>query len=53
MAQHNSFKKDIDMLAEAYQGINNPEVVVESVDAPNPVEDSGEAAFKGGNVEHD
>lgn len=55
MAQHNSFKQDIDMLAEAYQSINKPtdEVVIESADAPNPVEDNGEAAFKGGNIEHD
>lgn len=47
MAQHNSFKKDIDMLANAYHNI------AESTDSPNPVEDSGEAAFKGGNIEHD
>lgn len=53
--QHNNFKKDIDLLAEAYGSMNQQagEVVVESTDAPNPVEDSGEAAFKGGNIEHD
>ncbi|MDB4396195.1 hypothetical protein N9Z65_01120 [bacterium] len=55
MAQHNNFKKDVDMLAEAYSAVNKPaaEVIAESADAPNPVEDNGEAAFKGGNVEHD
>jgi len=42
------------MLSEAYSSMNQrAEVVVESTDAPNPVEDNGEAAFKGGNVEHD
>jgi len=53
--QHNNFKKDIDLLAEAYGSMNQQagEVVVESTDAPNPVEDSGQAAFKGGNIEHD
>lgn len=52
--QHNSFKKDIDMLAEAYGSVTNKkEVLEESADAPNPVEDNGEAAYKGGDVEHD
>tara|TARA_R110000851_G_scaffold215671_2_gene368481 strand:- start:326 stop:490 length:165 start_codon:yes stop_codon:yes gene_type:complete len=54
MAQHNNFKKDVDMLAEAYGSMHqSKEVVVESTDAPNPVEDNGEAAFKGGNIDHD
>jgi len=53
--QHNNFKKDIDMLSEAYGSMNQraDEVVVESTDAPNPVEDNGEAAFKGGIIDHD
>jgi len=53
--QHNNFKKDIDMLSEAYNSMNQraEEVVVESADAPNPVEDNGEAAFKGGIIDHD
>lgn len=55
MKQHNSFKKDIDMLAEAYGTMNaeNSSVLNESADAPNPVEDNGEAAYKGGNLDHD
>ena len=55
MTQHNSFKKDIDMLAAAYGSMNKQsgEVVIESTDAPNPVEDDGTHAYKGGNVEHD
>lgn len=55
MKQHNSFKKDIDMLAEAYGSMQSKEekLVSESADAPNPVEDTGEAAYKGGDIEHD
>ena len=55
MKQHNSFKNDIDMLSEAYGSINtkNNSVLNESADAPNPVEDNGEAAYKGGNLDHD
>ena len=36
--QHNNFKKDIDMLAEAYGSMNQPneEVVVESAAAASP-----------------
>lgn len=53
--QHNNFKKDIDMLSEAYNSIHNTkeEVLSESSDAPNPIEDEGTPAYKGGNVEHD
>lgn len=55
MKQHNSFKNDIDMLAEAYGSMQTEDssVLNESADAPNPVEDNGEAAYKGGDVEHD
>ena len=55
MKQHNSFKKDIDMLAEAYGSMQSKEekLVSESADAPNPVEDNGEAAYKGGDIEQD
>jgi len=55
MKQHNSFKKDIDMLAEAYGTMQSADtgVLNESADAPNPVEDNSEAAYKGGDVEHD
>lgn len=55
MKQHNSFKKDIDMLAEAYGSMQSKEekLVSESADAPNPVEDNGEAAYKGGDIDHD
>jgi hypothetical protein len=55
MKQHNSFKKDIDMLAEAYGSMQSTEetLVSESADASNPVEDNGEAAYKGGDIEHD
>tara|TARA_R110002124_G_scaffold125443_2_gene284672 strand:- start:181 stop:351 length:171 start_codon:yes stop_codon:yes gene_type:complete len=53
--QHNNFKNDIEKLSEAYFKINkdnNVEVLEESIDASNPVED-GTPAYKGGNVEHD
>jgi len=53
--QHNNFKNDIEKLHEAYNNINkanNEEVLEESIDASNPVED-GTPAYKGGNVEHD
>jgi len=55
MKQHNSFKKDIDMLAEAYGTMQTKEetLVSESADASNPVEDNGEAAYKGGDIDHD
>jgi len=55
MKQHNSFKKDIDMLSEAYGAIQAKAetLVSESADGPNPVEDNGEAAYKGGDVDHD
>ena len=55
MKQHNSFKKDIDMLAEAYGTMQSADssVLNESADAPNPVEDNGEAAYKGGIIDHD
>ena len=55
MKQHNSFKNDIDMLAEAYGSMQSKDssVLNESADAPNPVEDNGEAAYKGGIVDHD
>ena len=55
MKQHNSFKKDIDMLAEAYGFMQSEDssVLNESADAPNPVEDNGEAAYKGGIIDHD
>ena len=55
MKQHNSFKNDIDMLAEAYGSMQSADssVLNESADAPNPVEDNGEAAYKGGNLDHD
>jgi len=55
MKQHRSFKKDIDMLSEAYGSIvkKDQEVIAESADAPNPVEDNSEAAYKGGDIEHD
>jgi len=45
----------MEKLHEAYGNINkanNEEVLVESLDASNPVED-GTPAYKGGNVEHD
>ena len=43
------------MLAEAYGTMNadDSSVLNESADAPNPVEDNGEAAYKGGIVDHD
>jgi len=55
MKQHNSFKKDIDMLAEAYGAMQSADkgVLNESADASNPVEDNGEAAYKGGDIDHD
>lgn len=55
MKQHNSFKNDIDMLAEAYGSMQSKEetLVSESADASNPVEDNGEAAYKGGDIDHD
>ena len=55
MKQHNSFKNDIDMLAEAYGTMQTKEetLVSESADAYNPVEDNGEAAYKGGDIDHD
>jgi len=55
MKQHNSFKNDIEMLAEAYGTMQTKEetLVSESADAYNPVEDNGEAAYKGGDIDHD
>jgi len=55
MKQHNSFKNDIDMLAEAYGSMQSADsnVLNESADASNPVEDNGEAAYKGGDIDHD
>jgi len=43
------------MLAEAYGSMQSKAetLVSESADAPNPVEDSGEAAYKGGDIDHD
>jgi len=43
------------MLAEAYGTMQseNSSVLNESADAPNPVEDNGEAAYKGGIIDHD
>jgi len=43
------------MLSEAYGAIQAKAetLVSESADGPNPVEDNGEAAYKGGDVDHD
>jgi len=43
------------MLSEAYGAIQAKAetLVSESADDPNPVEDNGEAAYKGGDVDHD
>jgi len=45
--QHNSFKRDIDLLSEAYGKVSgNEEYLNENVQ-------DGETAYKGGDVDHD
>jgi len=49
--QHNSFKKDIDLLSEAYGKIINKDG--QDVAHLNENVQDGETAYKGGDVEHD
>lgn len=53
MAQHNNFKKDVDMLSEAYTSVSGNIPDTSTTAIPRMLNEGEEAPYKGGNIEHD